>query len=50
VALGFRLVETRPGAVTESRRLKPQIPFEGVDGTPITDELEFELPLERAAR
>ena len=50
LALGFRLVETRLGAVTESRRLKPQIPLEGADGTPIADELEFELPLEPAAR
>jgi len=47
---GFTLAATRIGAVTESRKIKPQIPFEGADGTPITDELEFELPLERASR
>ena len=50
LALGFTLVATRLGAVTESRKIKPQIPLEGADGTPITDELEFELPLERASR
>jgi ribosomal protein S18 acetylase RimI-like enzyme len=44
-ALGFRLVATRPGAVNESRRIKPQIPLAAPDGTPITDELEFERPL-----
>ena len=49
VALGFRPVETRPGAVTESRKIKPQIPLEGADGTPITDELEYELTLEPAS-
>ena len=46
---GFTLVATRIGAVTESRKIKPRIPLEGADGTPTTDELEFELPLERAS-
>lgn len=49
LALGFTLVATRLGAVTKSRTIKPQIPLEAADGTPITDELEFELPLERGA-
>jgi hypothetical protein len=48
-ALGFTLVAIRIGAVTESRKIKPRIPLEGADGTPTTDELEFELPLERAS-
>ncbi len=44
-ALGFRLIEIRSGEVNESRRLKPSIPFDDVRGTPITDELEYELAL-----
>lgn len=44
-ALGFRLVEVRPGAVNESRRIKPTIARAAPDGTPITDELEFERAL-----
>lgn len=44
-ALGFRLVATRRGAVNESRRIKPQIPLAAPDGTPISDELEFERPV-----
>ena len=44
-ALGFRLIEVRPGQVNESRRLKPSIPLEDEAGTPITDELEYELTL-----
>jgi hypothetical protein len=47
--LGFHLVTTRPGAVNESRKIKPGIPLAGADGTPITDELESELPLESAS-
>jgi ribosomal protein S18 acetylase RimI-like enzyme len=46
--LGFRLREVRPGAVTEGRKLKPSISLTGEDGTPITDELEYELSLEPA--
>jgi len=42
---GFRLAAVHPDAVTESRRLKPEIPLLGVDGIPIRDELEFELML-----
>ena len=37
------LVATHCGAVKEARRLKPQIPAFGPDGTPIEDELEFEI-------
>ncbi len=32
----------------EARRLKPEIPEFGEDGTPIEDEIEFELNLEGA--
>ena len=41
--LGFRLVAVREGALERSRELKPEIPLVGVDGTPIRDELEYEL-------
>jgi GNAT superfamily N-acetyltransferase len=36
---GFTLSELRPGAVAESRRMKPQIPLVGAHGIPIRDEL-----------
>jgi GNAT superfamily N-acetyltransferase len=42
---GMRLVAVHPGAVDESRRLKPSIPLIGEHGIPIHDELEFELDL-----
>ena len=43
---GFVLTELRPGAVDESRRMKPQIPLVGAYGIPIRDELVLvrELP------
>ena len=43
---GFALYELRPGAVDESRRMKPQIPLVGAHGIPIRDELVLvrELP------
>ena len=40
---GFVLVDVRRGAVDEARRLKPTIPTVAADGTPITDELDYEL-------
>lgn len=42
---GLKLVAVHKGAANESRRLKPEIPLVGLEGTPITDELEFELRL-----
>jgi ribosomal protein S18 acetylase RimI-like enzyme len=42
-ALGFRLVAVREGEVDRSRALKPEIPEFSDDGTPIRDELEYEL-------
>lgn len=39
---GYRLSALRPGAVIESRRLKPQIPELGENGIPLRDELELE--------
>jgi GNAT superfamily N-acetyltransferase len=44
-AVGWRLVTVHRGAVRESRRLKPEIPECAADGTPIEDEIEFELLL-----
>lgn len=44
-ALGFRLIEVRFGEIDTSRTLKPTIPLEDGHGTPITDELEYELSL-----
>ena len=43
---GMHLAAVHRGAITESRRLKPEIPRFGVGGRPITDEIEFELVLE----
>jgi GNAT superfamily N-acetyltransferase len=45
-AIGWRLVAIHRGAMRESRRLKPEIPEFAADGTPIEDEIEFELLLE----
>jgi ribosomal protein S18 acetylase RimI-like enzyme len=45
-AVGWRQVAVHRGAVHESRRLKPEIPELASDGTPIEDEIEFELILE----
>jgi len=42
-ALGFGLVAVREGEVERSRALKPEIPELGEGGTPIRDELEYEL-------
>lgn len=43
--LGFTHVRTDVGAVTRARRLKPEIALTGENGTPIEDELEFEMKL-----
>jgi ribosomal protein S18 acetylase RimI-like enzyme len=43
---GFRLVRLVPGAMEESRKLKPSIPQVDAAGLPIRDELHLELPLE----
>jgi hypothetical protein len=39
------LVAIHRDAVTKARALKPEIPQFGVEGTPIRDEVEFELRL-----
>jgi GNAT superfamily N-acetyltransferase len=43
---GFRLSALRPGAVDESRKIKPEIPLTGLDGIPIHDEIELTLTLQ----
>ena len=40
---GFRLVKVYPGAVDESRKLKPGISLLGNDGIPLRDEIELEI-------
>lgn len=47
-AVGWTQVAVHRGAIREARRLKPEIPEFGEDGTPIEDEIEFELNLEGA--
>jgi ribosomal protein S18 acetylase RimI-like enzyme len=42
---GFALAALYPGAVNESRKLKPSIPLNGFDDIPIRDEIELELLL-----
>jgi DNA-3-methyladenine glycosylase I len=44
-ARGWCQVAIRRGAVTEARRLKPEIPEFGTNGLPKEDEIEFELAL-----
>jgi GNAT superfamily N-acetyltransferase len=38
---GFRLAELRPGAVDQSRRIKPEIPLTGDYGIPLHDEIDL---------
>jgi ribosomal protein S18 acetylase RimI-like enzyme len=42
---GFVLVAVHRNAIEISRSLKPEIPVVGIDGIPIRDEIEMELPL-----
>jgi ribosomal protein S18 acetylase RimI-like enzyme len=39
---GFALAKVHRGALSESRKLKPEIPLTGIDGLPIEDEFEYE--------
>jgi len=43
--LGFSIKTIYPGAILESRKLKPEIPLIGNHGIPIKDEIELELIL-----
>jgi hypothetical protein len=42
---GMSVVAVHRDAVTKARGLKPEIPELGIDGTPIRDEIEFEVRL-----
>ena len=42
---GFSFVAVYRNAIEASRRLKPEIPLEGIDGIPLRDEVELELLL-----
>jgi GNAT superfamily N-acetyltransferase len=42
---GFRISAIHPGAIDESRAIKPSIPATGNYGIPIRDEIELELRL-----
>jgi ribosomal protein S18 acetylase RimI-like enzyme len=42
---GFELVAVYPGAVNESRKLKPSIPRVGMNNIPLRDEIELEIVL-----
>ncbi|MCG0275770.1 MAG: hypothetical protein L5655_06315 [Thermosediminibacteraceae bacterium] len=43
---GFLLVAVHRNALEQARKLKPEIPLIGIDGIPLRDEIELELPLE----
>jgi ribosomal protein S18 acetylase RimI-like enzyme len=42
---GFEIVAVYPGAVNESRKIKPGIPLVGMNGIPLRDEIELEIKL-----
>ncbi len=42
----FRITNIRPDAVTESRKIKPEIPLYGKNGIQVRDEVEMQLVLE----
>jgi GNAT superfamily N-acetyltransferase len=42
---GFEIVTVYRGAVNESRKIKPSIPWIGMDGIPLRDEIELEIML-----
>ncbi|MBA7486610.1 hypothetical protein ES707_22171 [subsurface metagenome] len=43
---GYSLVAIYRNALEQSRKLKPEIRFIGIDGIPLRDEIELELLLE----
>jgi ribosomal protein S18 acetylase RimI-like enzyme len=42
---GCQLTAVHKGAITKSRKIKPEIPLTGLNGIPIEDEIEFEIQL-----
>ena len=49
-AVGWRQCALHRGAITEARRLKPQIPLIGHAGIPIENEIEFECLIDQPPR
>jgi GNAT superfamily N-acetyltransferase len=47
---GFRLIQVRPGAIDDARKLKPSIPLVGEHGIPMTDELDLCRVLETGGK
>ena len=47
---GFELAAIHRGAVNESRKIKPSIPFIGMNNIPLQDEIELEMSLQAASR
>jgi hypothetical protein len=43
--VGLRQLAIYPGAIAESRKLKPEIPAYGENGIAIADEIEYEWSL-----
>jgi ribosomal protein S18 acetylase RimI-like enzyme len=43
--LGFHIAAIHLDALAVSRRIKPEIPLAGIDGIPLTDEIELELDI-----
>ena len=46
---GFSLVAVHRNAVTEARKMKPEIPLYGLNSIPIRDEIELEIILDDRA-
>ena len=42
---GFHLLAVYPNALEATRKIKPTIPFIGIDGIPLRDEIELEMLL-----
>jgi N-acetylglutamate synthase-like GNAT family acetyltransferase len=42
---GFQITAVHPDAVTESRKVKPEIPLVGLEGIPLRDEIELSMEL-----
>ena len=46
---GFDMVSLHRNALSQSRKLKPEIPLIGLNGIPLRHEIELERILERAS-
>jgi GNAT superfamily N-acetyltransferase len=43
---GFDIKAVHQNAITEARKIKPSIPWVGIDGIPVRHEIEFDLILD----